>query len=119
MIWTGSGKIRRGDVFLVDFEPSFGSEQGRIRPVVIIQNNHGNFHSPITIVIPITSRVFEREYPTNVFIEGGNFGLSRDSTVLTNQIRAIDKQRVLKRLGRLDGGVMRRVDLAIGVSLGL
>ncbi len=112
-------RIRRRDVVLVDFEPSFGSEQGKIRPAVVIQNDYGNNYSPITIVAPVTSKVFSREFPSNVFVEGGNFGLRLDSTILLNQIRAIDKRRVLKKLGELDLGMIRKVDLAIGVSLGL
>jgi mRNA interferase MazF len=116
----GSGmRIKRGDLLLVNLEPSFGSEQGRIRPVVVVQNNIFNKYSPTLIVVPVTSKVYSKVYPSNVFIEAGKFGMKKDSTILTNQIRVIDKGRVLKRLGVLDGYFMRKVDLALRVSLGL
>jgi len=119
MIWTGSGKIRRGDLLLVNFEPVFGSEQGRVRLVVVVQNDIFNEYGPTLIVVPVTSKVYSKNYPTNVFVEAGQFGLRKDSTILLNQIRVIDKRRVLRRMGSLDGGVMRKVDLALGISLGM
>jgi len=112
-------KILRGDIILVNLEPTIGHEQGRIRPVLIIQNNTSNLYSPITLIAPITSKVYDKEYPTNVFLNKNDSGLDKDSNVLLNQIRAIDKKRIIKKLGFLKEDIMRRVDIAIKVSLGL
>ena len=112
-------KISRGDVVLVNLEPVVGSEQGRVRPVVIIQNNISNFHSPTTIIAPITSKVYDKEYPTNVFLDKNDSKLDKDSTILLNQIRTIDKQRIVKKLSFLNEGIMKKADLAIKISLGI
>lgn len=112
-------KILRGDVVLVNLEPTLGSEQGRKRPVVVLQNNISNLYSPTTIIAPITSKIYEKEYPTNVFLNKENSGLDKDSTILLNQIRVIDKRRIIKKLGFLNEEIMKRVDLAIKVSLDL
>lgn len=112
-------EILRGDIFLINFEPVLGSEQGRTRPAVIIQNNISNQFSPLTIVAPITSRVYEKEYPTNVFLKKEDSGLDKDSTILLNQIRTIDKKRIIKKLGSLDKELIRKIDLAIKISLDL
>lgn len=112
-------KVNRGDIFLINFEPSFGSEQGRVRPALIIQSDILNKHSPLTIVAPITSKVYEKEYPTNVFLKKEFSGLDKDSTILLNQLRAVDKKRIIKKLSFLDSLSMRNVDLAIKISLGL
>ena len=112
-------RLLRGDIVLANLEPSFGSEQGRTRPVIIIQNNILNQYSPTTIIAPITSKVYEKEYPTNVFLNKENSGLDKDSTLLLNQIRVIDKRRIIKKLGFLDEEIMRKVYLAIKVSLDL
>lgn len=112
-------EIRRGNVLLVNFEPVKGSEQGRVRPAVVIQNDIFNKFSPLTIVAPVTSRVYEKEFPTNVFVRKKEANLSNDSTILLNQIRTIDKRRIIKRLGSLDNFIMRKVDMAIKISLGL
>ncbi len=112
-------KILRGDIFLINFEPSFGSEQGRIRPALIIQNNILNKFSPLTIAAPITSKVYGKEYPTNVSISKKDSRLNKDSTVLLNQIRAVDKRRIIKKIGSLDLYLMNQVDRAIKISLGL
>ena len=111
--------IKRGDVILVNLDPVKGSEQGKIRPALIIQNNVGNEYSPITIIAPITSKVFSREFPTNVQIKTKDSDLEKDSTILLNQIRAIDKSRIIKRLKELDNNIMKKVDIAIKVSLDL
>ena len=111
--------IKRGDILLVNFEPVKGSEQGRIRPAVIIQNDVLNKYSPLTIVAPLTSKVYDKEYLTSVFVKREDSGLNCDSNILLNQIRAIDKRRIIKKISSLDLFLMRRVDLAIKISLGL
>ncbi len=112
-------EIKRGEIFLANLEPVFGAEQGRTRPVLIIQNNFGNKFSPITIIAPITSKIYSKEYPTNILITKNESGLKVDSTVLSNQIRAIDKSKIIKKLSSLNDFVINKVDLAIKVSLGL
>lgn len=112
-------EIKRGEILLVDFEPVKGSEQGGIRPCLVIQNEISNRFSPVTIVAAITSKVPEKEYPTNVFIPKQNSHLDKDSTIMLNQIRTIDKSRVIKKISSLDFYTMNKVDLAIKISLGL
>lgn len=112
-------EIKRGDILLVNFEPVKGSEQGRIRPAIVIQNNILNKFSPLTIVAPVTSKVYDKEYPTNVFIKKEESALDNDSTVLLNQIRTIDKRRIIRKLGSLDVFLMNKVDLAIKICLSL
>ncbi|MEK6927687.1 MAG: type II toxin-antitoxin system PemK/MazF family toxin [Nanoarchaeota archaeon] len=112
-------EIKRGDILIVNFEPVQGSEQGNIRPAVVIQNNEGNIYSPLTIVAPITSKKFLKNYPTNVFISRNDSGLDKDSTILLNQIRTIDKSRILHKVSILNNFVMNEVDMAIKVSLEL
>lgn len=112
-------EIKRGDILLVNFEPVRGSEQGRIRPAIVIQNNILNKFSPLTIVAPITSKVYDKEYPTNVFIKKEESALGNNSTILLNQIRTIDKRRIIKRLGSLDIFLMNKLDLAIKICLAL
>lgn len=113
------GRIRRGDIIIADLEPREGSEQRGVRPVLVIQNDLGNLYGPATIIAPITSKQFIKDYPINVSLSKGKFGLKRNSTVLLNQIRAIDKSRLLKRVGKLNDSVMKEVDIAIKISLGL
>ena len=112
-------EIKRGDIVLVNLEPATGSEQGGIRPCLIIQNNLGNKYSPTTIIAPITSKKFSREFPTNVSLLKESSNLNKDSTILFNQIATIDKKRIIKKLGFLDEEIMRKVDLAIKISLSL
>ncbi len=111
--------MNRGEIFLSNLDPIKGCEQGGIRPVLIIQNDFGNKTSPVTIVASITSRKYFKEYPTNVEIKKEDSGLRIDSTILLNQIRTIDKTRIIKKIGSLNEFIMNRVDLAIKVSLGL
>jgi len=117
----GNGKmdITRGDIFLINFEPVKGAEQGRIRPAVVIQNNMMNKYSPLTIVAPITKKTYNKEYTTNVEISKKESNLRLDSTILLNQIRTIDKRRIIKKLSSLNDILMRKVDLAIKYSLSL
>jgi mRNA interferase MazF len=112
-------EIKRGEIFLVDFEPVKGSEQGGIRPCLVIQNDVSNKFSPVTIVAAFTSKVPEKEYPTNVFISKRDSHLDRDSTIMLNQIRTIDKSRIIKKISSLDFYTMNKVELAIKISLGL
>jgi len=112
-------KIQRGDIVLVNLDPVIGSEQGKIRPAVIIQNDIGNEYSPTTIVAPITSKIFRKDFPTNAKLTSKDSGLKKDSTVLLNQIRTIDKIRIIKRVRKLNQEIMVKVNLAIIVSLNL
>jgi len=112
-------EIKKGDILLVNFEPVKGSEQGRIRPAIVIQNNILNKFSPLTIVAPVTSKIYEKEYPTNVFIKKEDSGLNNNSTILLNQIRTIDKRRIIRKLGSLDIFLMNKVNLAIKICLAL
>ena len=111
-------KIRRGDIFTVDFEPVRGSEQGKVRPGLIIQNNIGNQYSPVVIVAAITSG--ERaKFDINVEVKSPEGGLTNNSIILLNQIRTVDKSRLGKYWGRLSPAKMAKVDEAIQISLGL
>lgn len=112
-------EVKRGGIFLANLEPVVGSEQGGIRPFLVLQNDISNKHSPVTIVASITSRIFEKEFPTNVFLSRKDSKLDKDSTVLLNQIRTIDKKRLIKKISSLDEYLMRKVDLAVKVSLDL
>jgi len=111
-------EIQRGDIFLGNLNPTIGSEQGGIRPLLIIQNDLGNKYSTTTIVSPLTSNMLKKEYPTNVFV-GSFAGLKKDSIILLNQIKTVDKKRIIKKIGSLDNFTMNKVDNAIKISLGL
>lgn len=112
-------EIKRGDIFLANLEPVLGSEQGRVRPVLVIQNNLGNKSSPVIIVATITSKIYSKEFATNVEIRKQDSKLKVDSTILLNQIRGIDKRRLIKKLSFLDDDLMKKVNLAIKISLDL
>lgn len=109
----------RGDIFLANLELIKGHEQGGIRPVLVIQNNISNKHSPVIIVAAITSKHVEKEYPTNVFISKQESRLNKDSKILLNQIRTIDKQRLIKKIGNIDIFTMGKVDMALKISLAI
>ncbi len=111
-------RYRRGDVFSVDFEPVRGHEQGKVRPALIIQNDVGNQYSPTTIVAAITSGQRAR-YDVNVKVKAPEGGLVRDSLVLLNQVRTVDKSRLGRYWGHLSEGTIARIDEALRVSLGL
>lgn len=111
--------ISRGDIFYADLSPVVGSEQGGVRPVLIVQNNMGNRHSPTVIAAAITSQLGKAKLPTHIEITGRNVGLTKDSVVLLEQIRTIDKKRLKEKMGSLDETMMREVDNAIEVSFGL
>lgn len=112
--------LERGDVVWVNLDPTVGSETGKARPCVVIQNDVGNAYSPATIVAVITSRKrLSRKYPVDVWVEKGQGGLAVPSIVLCDQIRTIDKRRIRSKLGRFGGPVMREVDKAVRISLAL
>ena len=110
--------FKRGDVFYADLSPVVGSEQGGMRPVLIIQNDVGNHYSPTVIVAAVTARITKPKMPTHVGISAKD-GVERDSVVLLEQIRTIDKQRLRDRVAHLNDEVMKRVDKAIQISLGI
>jgi mRNA interferase MazF len=110
---------RRGDVYLVNFDPTVGSEIRKTRPAVVLQNDIANRHSPITIVAAVTSQFEKPLYPTEVLIRATEGGLAADSAALLNQIRSIDKKRLVKRLGSVRVETMATIDRAIQISLGL
>ena len=112
-------EVHRGEVFYADLSPVVGSEQGGIRPVLIIQNEIGNRHSPTVIAAAITSQQNKARLPTHIEIEARTYGLSKNSVVLLEQIRTLDKKRLRERMGCLDRGMMHKVDGAIAVSFGL
>ena len=111
--------VRRGDIFYADLSPVVGSEQGGVRPVLIIQNDMGNRHSPTVIAAAITSQMNKAQLPTHIELGGQDCGLTKDSIVLLEQIRTLDKRRLREHMGRLDGALMDEVDRAIAVSFGL
>lgn len=111
--------VKRGDIFYADLSPVVGSEQGGMRPVLIVQNDTGNKYSPTVIAAAITSQIGKARLPTHIELEGKNFGLTKDSVVLLEQVRTIDKRRLREQVGRLDDTLMSRVDNAIAVSFGL
>ena len=112
--------IKRGDMFYADLSPVVGSEQGGIRPVLIIQNDLGNKYSPTVIAAAITSQTNKTKLPTHIEIGGDTEGLKSNSVILTEQIRTIDKSRLKEKIGHIDDGlVMDKINNAIGVSFGL
>ena len=111
--------IKRGDIYYADLSPVVGSEQGGMRPVLIVQNDTGNKHSPTVIAAAITSQTGKAKLPTHIELSGHSVGLTRDSVILLEQIRTLDKSRLREKMGRLDGETMNRVDNAIAVSSGL
>lgn len=110
-------EIKRNEIYYADLNPVKGSEQGGIRPVLVIQNDTGNKHSPTTIVAAITSKEEKAKLPTHV--EVGGCGVERKSLALLEQIRTIDKSRLIKYVGELDGATVKEINEAIGISLGL
>lgn len=111
--------VKRGDIYYADLSPVVGSEQGGMRPVLIVQNDVGNKHSPTVIAAAITSQINKAKLPTHIELGARTYGLSKDSVILLEQIRTIDKKRLKDRMGKLDDKLMNRVDNAIAVSFGL
>ena len=111
--------VKRGDIFYADLSPVVGSEQGGTRPVLIVQNDMGNRHSPTVIAAAITSQMNKAKLPTHIELTGRNVGLTKDSVVLLEQIRTIDKQRLREKVCHLDTEIMEAVNQSLCVSLGL
>ncbi len=111
--------VHRGEIYYADLSPVVGSEQGGIRPVLIVQNDVGNKHSPTVIAAAITSQREKAKLPTHIEVGGGSCGLAKDSIVLLEQIRTLDKKRLKERMGELDTGSMNAVDSALSISFGL
>ena len=111
--------VKRGDIYYADLSPVVGSEQGGIRPVLIIQNDVGNKYSPTVIAAAITSRINKAKMPTHIELSAQDYGLSKDSVILTEQIRTLDKKRLREKIGKLDDKLMLKVDEALSVSFGL
>ena len=111
--------VKRGDVFYADLSPVVGSEQGGVRPVLIIQNDIGNKYSPTVIIAAVTSQINKAKLPTHIEISGDEYGLNKDSVILAEQVRTIDKKRLKERIGHLDENLMAKVNDALQVSFGL
>lgn len=110
--------VKRGELYYADLSPVVGSEQGGIRPVLVVQNDVGNKHSPTIIAAAVTSQINKAKLPTHIEISADEFGLSKDSVVLLEQIRTIDKKRLKDKIGELDDDLMSKVNKALLVSLG-
>ena len=111
--------VQRGDIYYADLRPVVGSEQGGIRPVLIIQNDVGNRHSPTVIIAAITSQIHKAKLPTHVEIDSHKYDLEKDSVVLLEQLRTIDKTRLKDKVCHLDSKMLDRIDKALEISLEL
>ncbi|MBQ7639315.1 MAG: type II toxin-antitoxin system PemK/MazF family toxin [Clostridia bacterium] len=111
--------VKRGDIFYADLSPVVGSEQGGMRPVLIVQNDMGNRYSPTVIAAAITSKKFKNDLPTHIRVNADGCGLQQDSIVLLEQVRTLDKTRLREHMGALGDGDMHRVNKALSVSFGL
>lgn len=110
--------IRRGELYYADLSPVIGSEQGGVRPVLVVQNDIGNKYSPTIIAAAITSQINKAKLPTHIEISGSGYGLNKDSVILLEQIRTLDKKRLKERIGELPGVTMQKVNEALLISLG-
>ena len=111
--------IKRGDIYYADLSPVVGSEQGGVRPVLIVQNDIGNKYSPTVIAAAITSQINKAKMPTHIEISATDYGLNKDSVILLEQVRTIDKRRLREKIGHLDDPLMDSVNSALSVSFGL
>ena len=111
--------VKRGEVFYADLSPVVGSEQGGVRPVLIVQNDMGNRHSPTVIAAAITSKHDKTSLPTHIDVKAGRTGLAKDSVVLLEQIRTLDKRRLREKAGQIDADMLHKVDEALEISFGL
>ena len=111
--------MKRGDIYYADLSPVVGSEQGGIRPVLVIQNDIGNKYSPTVIAAAITSQINKAKMPTHIELAAKDYGLNKDSLILLEQIRTIDKRRLREKIGRIDDGLMASVNNALSISFGL
>jgi mRNA interferase MazF len=114
-----STTVKRGDIFYAELNPVVGSEQGGTRPVLVVQNDIGNQYSPTTIVVAITSQISKAKLPTHVEIQAERSGLEKDSVILAEQVRTIDKTRLKKKISSLDEEALVQVNLALEISMGL
>ena len=111
--------VRRGDIYYADLSPVVGSEQGGVRPVLVVQNDIGNKYSPTVIVVAITSQIHKGKLPTHVEISASDYGLPKDSVILLEQIRTIDKKRLKEKIGYLSPEMMEKVNEGLQISFGL
>ncbi len=111
--------VSRGELYYADLSPVVGSEQGGLRPVLIIQNNIGNKYSPTVIIAAITSQISKAKLPTHIELDKNRYNLPKDSVVLLEQLRTLDKMRLKDRIGNLDDTAMKKIDVAIMISLGI
>ena len=111
--------VKRGDIFYADLSPVIGSEQGGTRPVLVVQNDIGNKFSPTVIIAAITSQINKAKMPTHIEISANDFGLAKDSVILLEQIRTIDKRRLKEKIGKLNDELLAKVDEALGISFGI
>ena len=111
--------VKRGDIYYADLSPVVGSEQGGIRPVLVIQNDIGNKYSPTVIAAAITSQINKAKMPTHIELAAKDYGLNKDSVILLEQIRTSDKRRLREKIGRIDDGLMASVNNALSISFGL
>ena len=111
--------VKRGDIYYADLSPVVGSEQGGIRPVLVIQNDIGNKYRPTVIAAAITSQINKAKMPTHIELAAKDYGLNKDSVILLEQIRTIDKRRLREKIGRIDDGLMASVNNALSISFGL
>jgi len=111
--------VKRGDIYYADLSPVVGSEQGGVRPVLIVQNDIGNKYSPTVIAAAITSQINKAKLPTHIEITSQEYGLAKDSVILLEQIRTIDKKRLKEKIGHLDDELMEKVNEALSISFGL
>lgn len=112
-------KVRRGDLYYADLSPVVGSEQGGVRPVIVVQNDIGNKYSPTIIVAPVTSQMNKAKLPTHVKLKGNKYGLPKNSVALMEQLRTIDKTRLREKIGTFSPDIMSKIDEAISISLAI
>ena len=111
--------VKRGEIYYADLSPVIGSEQGGIRPVLVVQNDVGNKYSPTVIAAAITSKINKAKMPTHIELSANEYGLNKDSVILLEQIRTIDKQRLREKIGKLDINMLGKVDIALFISFGI
>ena len=110
--------IKRGELYYADLSPVVGSEQGGVRPILVVQNDTGNKYSPTIIAAAVTSKLTKAKLPTHIELSANEFGLTKDSVILLEQIRTLDKKRLKERIGELSGDTMKKVNVALLISLG-
>lgn len=111
--------VKKGDIFFADLSPVIGSEQGGVRPVIVVQNDIGNKYSPTIIVAAVTSQINKAKLPTHVELDALGHGLSKDSVILMEQLRTIDKRRLKEKIGKVDDEIIQNVNQALSISLGI